>query len=307
MLGQKQMTTDGRILDKVEASIERLKAFEPPEGYYVAFSGGKDSQCIYHLCKMAGVKFDAHNNVTSVDPPELIRFIKKNYPDVHWQYPRDKDGKVITMWNLIPRKRMPPTRLARYCCEHFKESSGKGRITVTGVRWAESANRAGNQGVAVFFGKPKKTEKAAQEIGANYKINKRGNVILNDDNDEARRMVEHCYRTQKTMVNPIVDWEEEDVWEFLNGNGIEHCCLYDQGYKRLGCIGCPMNTAAAAADLAKYTVYRSNYIKAFDRMIANNKADGIKMQEKWKDGESVLKWWLKESDTEGIDESFSGV
>lgn len=306
MLGQKQMTTDGRILDKVEASIERLKAFEPPEGYYVAFSGGKDSQCIYHLCKMAGVKFDAHYNVTSVDPPELIRFIKKNYPDVHWQYPRDKDGKVITMWNLIPRKRMPPTRLARYCCEHFKESSGKGRITVTGVRWAESANRAGNHGVAVFFGKPKKTEKAAQEIGANYKINKRGNVILNDDNDEARRMVEHCYRTQKTMVNPIVDWEEDDVWEFLNGNGIEHCCLYDQGYKRLGCIGCPMNTAAAA-DLAKYTVYRSNYIKAFDRMIANNKADGIKMQENWKDGESVLKWWLKESDTEGIDESFSSV
>lgn len=292
MLGQLKFGSDGVIHDKVEAAIARLKAFEPHEGYYVAFSGGKDSQCVYHLCKMGGVQFDAHYNVTSVDPPELVRFIKKNYPDVHFDYPRDKDGKVITMWNLIPRKQMPPTRLARYCCEYFKESSGKGRITVTGVRWAESANRAGNQGVAVFWGKPKRTEKTAQEIGAEYKINKNGNVILNDDNDEARRMVEHCYRTQKTMVNPIVDWEDTDVWEFLNTNGIEHCCLYDQGYKRLGCIGCPMNTAAAA-DLLKYPTYRKNYIKAFDRMIANNKAHGIKMQANWCDGEGVMRWWLK--------------
>ena len=60
MLGQLQIQSDGSIVDKVELAIRRLKGFEPPEGYYVAFSGGKDSQCIYHLCKMAGVKFDAH-------------------------------------------------------------------------------------------------------------------------------------------------------------------------------------------------------------------------------------------------------
>ena len=295
MLGQLKFGADGVIHDKVEAAIARLKAFEPEEGYYVAFSGGKDSQCVYHLCKIGGVKFDAHYNVTSVDPPELIRFIKKNYPDVIWDYPRDKDGKVVTMWNLIPRKQMPPTRLARYCCEHFKESSGKGRITVTGVRWAESFKRATGHGVVDFYGKPKQTEKTAVEIGGQYKINRSGNVILNDDNDEARRMVEHCYRTRKTLVNPIVDWEEEDVWEFLNGNGIEHCCLYDQGNKRLGCIGCPMSTAAAA-DLEKYPKYKENYIKAFDRMIENNKKNGIKMQENWVDGKSVMRWWLQEDE-----------
>lgn len=261
MLGQLKLGSDGIPRDKVEASIERLKAFEPEEGYYVAFSGGKDSQCVYHLCKMAGVKFDAHYNVTSVDPPELIRFIKKNYPDVIWDYPRYDDGSVITMWNLIPRKQMPPTRLARYCCQYFKESSGKYRVTVTGVRWAESAKRAAGHGVADFFGKRKSTEKIAHEMGANYKINRIGNIILNDDNEQSRNMVEHCYRTRKTLVNPIVDWEEEDVWEFLNGNGIEHCCLYDQGNKRLGCIGCPMSTAAAA-DLEKYPAYKRNYIRA---------------------------------------------
>ena len=292
MIGQMQFTMEGEIRDKVEMAIHRLQAFEPEDGYYVAFSGGKDSQCIYHLCEMAGVKFDAHYNVTSVDPPELIRFIKKNYPSVHWEYPRDRDGKVVTMWNLIPRKQMPPTRMARYCCQWFKESSGKGRVTVTGVRWAESANRSRNQGVAVFFGKAKSTEKAAQETGANYKINARGNIILNDDNDEARRMVEHCFRTQKTMVNPIVDWTDADVWEFLNGQGIEHCELYDRGKKRIGCIGCPMNTAAAA-DLAEYPKYRENYLKAFEKMLENNRKAGIVSKCKWETAEDVYRWWLK--------------
>lgn len=295
MLGQMQISKDGRIRDKVQLAVDRLKAFEPEEGYYIAFSGGKDSQCIYHLAKMAGVKFDAHYHVTSVDPPELVRFIKNNYPDVHFDYPRDKDGKVVTMWNLIPRKQMPPTRLARYCCEWFKESSGKGRLTVTGVRWAESANRAATHDTINFIGKPKQTQKYADENGIEYKINKKGSIVLNDDNDENRRMVEHCYRTRKTMLNPIVDWQDEDVWEFLNGNGIEHCGLYDMGYKRLGCIGCPMNTAAAA-DLSFYEKYRKMYIRAFDRMIENNKKNGIKMQENWTDGEGVMRWWLKQEE-----------
>jgi len=296
MIGQLQFHTDGSVKDKVEMAIHRLQAFCPEEGYYVAFSGGKDSQCVYHLCKLAGVKFDAHYNVTSVDPPEVIRFIRENYPDVHFDYPRDKDGKVVTMWNLIPRKQMPPTRLARYCCEWFKESSGKGRVTVTGVRWAESINRANNQGTVVFFGKQAGTRKLAEETGALYKINKHGNVILNDDNDENRRMVEMCYRTRKTLVNPIVDWTDEDVWQFLTWGGWKHCCLYDQGKKRIGCIGCPMNTTAAAEELNTYQSYRRMYLRAFERMIENNRKHGIKMNEKWKDAESVMKWWLKQEE-----------
>lgn len=137
--------------NKVEVAIDRLQSFEPKEGYYLAFSGGKDSQCIYHLAKMAGVKFDAHYRITSVDPPELVRFIKTQYPDVALDYPRDADGNVITMWNLIPKQTIPPTRKARYCCDKLKESGGEGRLTVTGVRWAESPARKQNQGEVVIM------------------------------------------------------------------------------------------------------------------------------------------------------------
>lgn len=137
--------------NKVEVAIDRLQSFEPKDGYYLAFSGGKDSQCIYHLAKMARVKFDAHYRITSVDPPELVRFIKTQYPDVALDYPRDADGNVITMWNLIPKQTIPPTRKARYCCDKLKESGGEGRLTVTGVRWAESPARKQNQGEVVIM------------------------------------------------------------------------------------------------------------------------------------------------------------
>lgn len=126
---------------KVEVAIERLKLFEPEEGYYLCFSGGKDSVVVKALADMAGVKYDAHYNHTSVDPPELIRFIKDIHPDVKIEYPRYKDGERITMWNLIPKKKMPPTRIVRYCCQYLKESGGEGRFCITGVRNAESAKR----------------------------------------------------------------------------------------------------------------------------------------------------------------------
>lgn len=140
---------------KLEVSIERLKDFEPKEGYFVAFSGGKDSIVIKKLCDIAGVKYDAHYSVTSVDPPELVTFIKKYHPDVIFDYPTDKNGGRVTMWNLIPRKKMPPTRIVRYCCAELKEIQGEGRFVVTGVRWAESANRKNNQGTITIYNPPK--------------------------------------------------------------------------------------------------------------------------------------------------------
>lgn len=124
--------------NKVEMAIARLKLHEPKEGYYVAFSGGKDSCVILDLCKRAGVKFDAHYNLTTVDPPELVRFIKKYHPDI-WET-RTKPKK--SMWQLIVERRLPPTQIMRYCCQELKEEGGTGRTVVTGIRWQESSKRA---------------------------------------------------------------------------------------------------------------------------------------------------------------------
>lgn len=124
------------IHDKVQIAIARIREFEPPEGYYVAFSGGKDSITVKDLMQRAGVKYDIHYNLTTVEPPELIYYIRRFHADVEVHRPEE------TMWQLIPRKRMPPTQVARYCCQILKEGGGVGRYTVTGVRWAESTKRA---------------------------------------------------------------------------------------------------------------------------------------------------------------------
>lgn len=257
-------------VDKVQVAIDRLKAFEPPDGYWLAFSGGKDSVVIKRLAQMAGVKFEAHYSVTSVDPPELVRFIKDVHPDVSFDIPHYKDGTPITMWNLIPKMGMPPTRLARYCCRLLKESNGSGRVVVTGVRWAESTGRKANQFLV--------------NIGE-----KNDRIVFNDDNDDSRRSVEQCYRTKRTLVNPIIDWTDDEVWEFIRWSGIQYCSLYDHGYKRLGCIGCPMNRHSEE-ELFAYFKYLSAYKRAFDRMLASRKKKGLKTI--WEDAEQVIDWWF---------------
>ena len=124
------------LLDKVALSIARLKTFEPPDGYYLAFSGGKDSQVLYHVAQESGVKFDAHMNLTTVDPPEVIQFVRKYYKEVKLERPKE------TMWRLIERKGFPPTQRIRYCCEELKERGGEGRYVITGIRSQESYKRS---------------------------------------------------------------------------------------------------------------------------------------------------------------------
>lgn len=302
--------------DKVQVAIDRLKAFEPPEGYYLAFSGGKDSVCIKALADMAEVKYDAHYNLTSVDPPELVQFIK-SFDDVQIDRPKDKDGNQVTMWNLIPRKKMPPTRIVRYCCKELKEMGGQGRMVVTGVRWAESPNRKNNQGeITVMTTRKREREELVQS--GNFTQTDKGGVVLNNDNEDSRKMVEQCYKQTKTVVNPIIDWTDEDVWEFIREYNIPYCKLYDEGYKRLGCIGCPMGTVEhRKAEFERYPKYEQAYMRAFERMLNNiggggtpgkaeqtysngiqNDTDGkiqllAQQQMKWKNTKELMEWWIK--------------
>ena len=268
-------------------AIQRLKAFEPKDddmGYYLCYSGGKDSDCIRILAHLAGVRHEIHNNHTTVDAPETVRYIR-SIPGIHIDYPEK------SIWKLIVEKHMPPTRLVRYCCAELKEKGGKGHVIVTGVRWAESNNRKENADVVRIIGKPKQVQSAADEYSAEYKISKQGGLIMNDDNDESRRLVEHCYRTTKTMVNPIVDWYDKDVWDFLNHYGCESNPLYQCGFKRIGCIGCPMASKERYAEFARYPKYKALYIKAFDKMLENmpnRKNTG------WQTGMDVFKWWMEE-------------
>jgi len=226
--------------------LERIRTFEPSDGYYLAFSGGKDSVVIHHLATKAGVKFDAHYNMTTVDPPELMRFIRDKYPNVTFEKP------AITMWNLIRKKKFPPTRIARYCCEHLKEGGGNHRTVMLGVRWAES---------------PRRKEQA--------------------------KLASFCQKKSKRSINPIIDWTDSEVWEYIRTEQIPYCSLYDEGFERLGCVLCPLNRAKnKRRDWLRWPGLTKAYIKCFNEVIAIRNAEGLPTT--WKTGEEMFRWWIED-------------
>lgn len=267
---QMMITGETELEYRIKTAIDRLQAFEPKEGYYLAFSGGKDSQCIYHLAKEAGVKFDAHYNLTTVDPPELVCFIRENYPEVIVEKPE------MTMWQLIVKNRMPPTRRVRYCCKLLKEGGGKDRICITGVRWAESSNRKNNR--------------AAIEINT-----KNAEKMLFNDNDEARKMLENCQIKGKQFLNPIIDWKDSDVWGYIKGRKLKYCSLYDEGFNRLGCIGCPMaGQAGREREFERWPKYKRAYIRAFEKLAKYRNEHGMNdSKSPWKTGQQIYDWWME--------------
>jgi phosphoadenosine phosphosulfate reductase len=142
-----------------------------------------------------------------------------------------------------------PNRWKRWCCAELKEKGGEGRIVVTGVRWAESIKRTNRRPFEVF-------------------TNKKENKMLFNDNDEGRRLFENCSIKGKRIVNPIIDWLDEDVWEYLNNRNVPHCSLYDEGRARIGCIGCPlMGREVIQEEFERWPKYKENYIRAIERWL----------------------------------------
>lgn len=196
-------------MDLEKQAIDILQTFTGNEPYQLGYSGGKDSDVILHLAKKAGVPFVAVHNLTTVDAPETVRYVKSK-SEVLIEYPK------MTMWQLIVKHKTPPTRRFRYCCEELKERSGVGKKLITGVRKAESIKRAQNQGIVTFTKPNKEIKKRADD--ENFQSTAAGGVVvLNYENAETRRIVESCYRTSKTLVNPIINWDNDYLWWYILG------------------------------------------------------------------------------------------
>ena len=189
---------------------------------------------------------------------------------------------------------MPPTRVARYCCDYLKESGGDGRLTVTGVRWAESVNRRRKQGLATVSG----SSKISKEFADNpyFRITGNNGAVLVNDNAESREILDACTTRFKTCLNPIIDWSDKDVWEFIHAEGIPYCELYDEGFHRLGCIGCSMaRKHGREIEFRRWPKYKQAYLHAFEKMLKYRELRG-RLQGTWKIGttaKDVYNWWME--------------
>lgn len=278
-------------MDLEKQALEILRTFEGGEPYQLGYSGGKDSDVVFHLAKKSGVKFQAVHNHTTVDAPETVRYV------------RSKRGVVVlyppmSMWELIVKHKTPPTRRMRYCCEELKEYSGAGKKVITGVRKSESRNRRQNQGFVTLI-KPDRTARKLTDDELFLSNDKGGIVVMNYDNSEVHRMVESCYRTSKTLVNPILEWDDEYLWWYIQKEQIEINPLYREGFQRIGCIGCPMAGKKRWREFARYPKYKDAYIRTFAKMLEYRKACGNKEVAGWKTPESVFQWWMEDQCMEG--------
>lgn len=237
--------------NKIEEAIFRIKEYEPAEGYILAFSGGKDSVVLLDLAKRSEVQFEAHYCRTGIDPPELVKFIREKHPEVIFIPP------LMTMWEGILIHGLP-LRHRRWCCQVLKEHDGTGRVLLQGVRWAESAKRRRRWGVY---------SEGRNDIGSKSK------------------------RHAAAFVSPIIDWSDGDVWQYIHKFSVPYCCLYDDGYKRIGCILCPFSSGEGLKrDLERYPKIAEAYRRAAERYTQKLKKKG---KNKFVTGDEYFNWWIE--------------
>lgn len=256
---RKKMEYTLQLLQKAE---KIALSYDQEDGFYLAFSGGKDSQALLHMAQLAGVKFRAHMNLTSVDPPEVIRFVRTNYKEVELNKPHK------SIFRIAVEKQILPTQRVRWCCAEYKENAGAGKVTLIGIRRKESSRRAKRNEVEIsnrkFSGSLDDFEEYRQEQKAKRarrRSKKDGVNITNADNEQTLGCING---KESLLISPIINWSERDVWEFLNDVvSVPHCSLYDEGWKRIGCIGCPMSSRKQKLfEIKRYPHVKRNWIKA---------------------------------------------
>lgn len=211
------------LADKERRAIKILRMYRSDDPIEVSYSGGKDSDVILALTKMAGIPYRAIYKNTTIDPPGTVQHCKDN--DVEVVMPNERFFDLIAANGF-------PTRRARFCCGVLKEYKILDSA-VQGIRRDESTKRAKNY--------------AENEpiICRNYSKSEHVNVFL-----------------------PILNWSDKDVADFINANGIKcHPLYYNEQHKfcvgrRLGCIGCPLQSDNGVADFKRYPKMLHQWIKA---------------------------------------------
>lgn len=281
-----QSIFDGTEQSMFNRSIQLIKEFEAvalyrnPIGYAVGYSGGKDSDVLVDLFIKSGCKFMVFHNHTTLDAPETVYHIRKKFK--LWEgmgipckifYPEQ------TFWSLCRKKRILPSRIIRFCCAELKEREIPELKFAThsfGVRRAESNKRAMYRNSIEL-----RTTKGYSD-----------KKTFHFDNTEEVKASGACYQKKHFIVNPIAYWSDECLWDYIESEKIEVNPLYNEGFRRIGCVGCPMAGKYRQEEFERYPKYKKMYIRLCDDIIAMRKENGLANKYNFKNGEEYFNFWL---------------
>lgn len=292
------------IQDKITEAQKTLRlAAEMSLHYYgkpliICYSGGKDSDVMLDIAKrtLKPNEFEVLNAHTTVDAPETVYHIREVFKALEAQgvkttiHKPTYKGEPTTMWKLIEQKQYPPTRLMRYCCSVLKEASTPNRMAAVGVRSDESRGRQGRDLFGVLGRRKEEGEfRSLQHTYAMYKID-----LERTENSYECQFIKACKDNKDTLINPIYKFTEKDIWDYVEEFDVQMNPLYSKGYKRVGCIGCPLGGAKQQIhEFIDYPTYRRAYVRAFQRMLDRRDKERKRKYE-FTTGEEVMRWWLGE-------------
>lgn len=257
---------------KIEYSVALIQrgeklalALNQEVGYIVGFSGGKDSLVLLDLVKKAGVKFMAQYSVTSNDPPENVYYIRRNFPEVRFLHHKKNFFRLMEVKGL-------PTIFHRFCCEKLKENVGAGSVVLTGVRAEESAKRSKYPELNIYSRRKEHADRSH--------VRTLESVMENEHK---------CIKGKdKIMLYPILQWTEDDVWQYIRLNNLPVNPCYEK-VGRVGCMFCPL------AKREEFEMYEKMYPK-FKNLFLHSLAVYLEKRTKpdvygLKTPEDYYEWW----------------
>lgn len=214
-----------RYFDITDEAIKYIQDYgenNTLDDMFVSFSGGKDSTVTSDLVTRAF----ATNKVKHIFGDTTLEF------PLTYEY-RARFAKTHTVlraknyeknFEQLCEEIGPPSRVMRWCCTVFKT----GAITKTLTQVFKDKTN-----VLTFYG-IRKSESASR---SKY-----------DRESESPKI------TKQTVVSPIIDWIDFDVWLYILTTGIDFNDAYKLGYSRVGCWCCP-NNGAWSEFLSKVHMY----------------------------------------------------
>jgi phosphoadenosine phosphosulfate reductase len=234
--------------------------------------------------KAAGVRHFVFHNHTTIDAPETVYYIRRKFAALEAAgipcqiyFPR------YSFWALCMHKLSLPTRIARFCCEELKEQQQHPELQFAahsfGVRKAESVSRA------------------AKRDSIELRNRKRANALtvkhFHFDNTDEVKQTGMCYTQNYFIVNPLAYWTDEVLWDFIRGNSLKINPLYNEGFKRVGCIGCPLASKHRIFEFERYPIYKANFIRLCDRIMTERISRGLPNKYGFKCGQEYFDFWLE--------------